>query len=46
MTGDDATPKFQYAVNRAFVKEAEKAGLGGVSDEYLDEALSQNMAVV
>ena len=46
LTGGDAMPKFQYAVNRAFVKEAEKAGLGGVSDEYLDEALSQNMSSV
>ena len=46
MTGGDATPKFQYAVNRAFVKEAKKAGLGGIDDEYLDESLSQNMSSV
>ena len=42
MTGGDAMPKPQYTVNRAFVKEAKKAGLGGINDEYLDEALSQN----
>jgi len=42
MTGGDAMPKPQYTINRAFVKEAKKAGLGGINDEYLDEALSQN----
>ena len=42
LTGGDATPKLQYATNRAFIKSAEKAGLGGINDEQVDEALSQN----
>jgi len=42
ITGGDATPKIKANANQVFVNSVEKAGLGRINQEEVDEAVSQN----
>ena len=42
MTGGVAAPKVKATANQIFVESVEKAGLGRINQEEVDEAVSQN----